>query len=139
MWVISESKQQNTPIDKSFFFFFQAEDGIRDDLVTGVQTCALPIFQRLKPLQKFPKQKKRRINNGKHGNVYNTRRSDSRICRDVRYDEANNESSHIPVVCSLWSSRSIFPARLYVPGRSSDFYLRRRYHDDIYLRYPTGK
>src|SRR5215216_1251205 len=26
-----------------FFFFFQAEDGIRDDLVTGVQTCALPI------------------------------------------------------------------------------------------------
>ena len=28
-----------------FFFFFQAEDGIRDDLVTGVQTCALPIFR----------------------------------------------------------------------------------------------
>src|SRR5258708_40034197 len=25
------------------FFFFQAEDGIRDDVVTGVQTCALPI------------------------------------------------------------------------------------------------
>src|SRR5438552_11159398 len=30
-----------------FFFFFQAEDGIRDDLVTGVQTCALPIFEQL--------------------------------------------------------------------------------------------
>src|SRR5258708_1953025 len=29
-----------------FFFFFQAEDGIRDDLVTGVQTCALPISGR---------------------------------------------------------------------------------------------
>src|SRR5947208_7560673 len=29
-----------------FFFFFQAEDGIRDDLVTGVQTCALPISSR---------------------------------------------------------------------------------------------
>src|SRR5207247_7533357 len=26
-------------------FFFQAEDGIRDPLVTGVQTCALPIFE----------------------------------------------------------------------------------------------
>src|SRR6266404_610503 len=26
------------------FFFFQAEDGIRDKLVTGVQTCALPIL-----------------------------------------------------------------------------------------------
>src|SRR3989449_9886704 len=27
-----------------FFFFFQAEDGIRDVAVTGVQTCALPIL-----------------------------------------------------------------------------------------------
>src|SRR5688572_31060734 len=30
-----------------FFFFFQAEDGIRDLTVTGVQTCALPIWLRL--------------------------------------------------------------------------------------------
>src|SRR2546421_4400643 len=29
----------------SLFFFFQAEDGIRDLIVTGVQTCALPIFR----------------------------------------------------------------------------------------------
>src|SRR2546430_6137178 len=28
----------------TWFFFFQAEDGIRDLTVTGVQTCALPIF-----------------------------------------------------------------------------------------------
>src|SRR3712207_2501599 len=28
----------------SFIFFFQAEDGIRDIGVTGVQTCALPIY-----------------------------------------------------------------------------------------------
>src|SRR2546430_4238017 len=28
-----------------FFFFFQAEDGIRDLTVTGVQTCALPILR----------------------------------------------------------------------------------------------
>src|SRR5699024_11956454 len=28
----------------TFFFFFQAEDGIRDRNVTGVQTCALPIL-----------------------------------------------------------------------------------------------
>src|SRR5438309_5397236 len=28
------------------FFFFQAEDGIRDGTVTGVQTCALPISAR---------------------------------------------------------------------------------------------
>src|SRR5437868_13293928 len=30
-------------VDIVFFFFFQAEDGIRDRNVTGVQTCALPI------------------------------------------------------------------------------------------------
>src|SRR6266513_5562121 len=29
-----------------FIFFFQAEDGIRDRNVTGVQTCALPIYAR---------------------------------------------------------------------------------------------
>src|SRR2546430_10331981 len=33
-------------IDCSLFFFFQAEDGIRDLTVTGVQTCALPILVR---------------------------------------------------------------------------------------------
>src|SRR5687767_15183331 len=32
-----------------FCFFFQAEDGIRDKLVTGVQTCALPISARRAP------------------------------------------------------------------------------------------
>src|SRR2546429_6272858 len=35
----------------SVFFFFQAEDGIRDVAVTGVQTCALPIFMRAGVLQ----------------------------------------------------------------------------------------
>src|SRR2546426_7468704 len=39
-----------------FFFFFQAEDGIRDYKVTGVQTCALPIYLRDRPvtLRRFP-------------------------------------------------------------------------------------
>src|SRR5256885_1364580 len=32
-----------------FFFFFQAEDGIRDYKVTGVQTCALPIYPESPP------------------------------------------------------------------------------------------
>src|SRR5437762_11585595 len=32
------------------FFFFQAEDGIRDTSVTGVQTCALPILESVVPL-----------------------------------------------------------------------------------------
>src|SRR2546422_11379083 len=33
------------------FFFFQAEDGIRDVAVTGVQTCALPIWEMLSLLE----------------------------------------------------------------------------------------
>src|SRR2546426_4944564 len=33
----------------SCFFFFQAEDGIRDYKVTGVQTCALPIYAYERP------------------------------------------------------------------------------------------
>src|SRR5256885_9357343 len=32
-------------VDEVLFFFFQAEDGIRDYKVTGVQTCALPICE----------------------------------------------------------------------------------------------
>src|SRR5256885_3860077 len=37
-----------------WFFFFQAEDGIRDYKVTGVQTCALPIFSHLVICFVFP-------------------------------------------------------------------------------------
>src|SRR5688572_31732796 len=36
-----------------FFFFFQAEDGIRDLTVTGVQTCALPISGERKVVIRF--------------------------------------------------------------------------------------
>ena len=36
-----------------FFFFFQAEDGIRDWSVTGVQTCALPIWCSLRQRLRF--------------------------------------------------------------------------------------
>src|SRR5256885_10938663 len=35
------------------FFFFQAEDGIRDYKVTGVQTCALPISHAALPPKRF--------------------------------------------------------------------------------------
>src|SRR2546425_6731776 len=36
---------QRTSATSNLCFFFQAEDGIRDKLVTGVQTCALPISE----------------------------------------------------------------------------------------------
>src|SRR2546421_5343701 len=37
-----------------FFFFFQAEDGIRDLIVTGVQTCALPISRHSNARDQLP-------------------------------------------------------------------------------------
>src|SRR5205823_10822433 len=42
------------------FFFFQAEDGIRDKLVTGVQTCALPICARARALRRTRRHGRRR-------------------------------------------------------------------------------
>src|SRR5437763_5206235 len=54
----------NSVIRHFFFFFFQAEDGIRDTSVTGVQTCALPIYlflvgsEALEPYPKPPKRKR---------------------------------------------------------------------------------
>src|SRR5256714_3831420 len=42
----AERRGGGLTIDSEFLFFFQAEDGIRDKLVTGVQTCALPISPR---------------------------------------------------------------------------------------------
>src|ERR1039457_393313 len=40
-----------------YFFFFQAEDGIRDYKVTGVQTCALPISE----IQLLPARRRARF------------------------------------------------------------------------------
>src|SRR5260370_9263843 len=39
------------------FFFFQAEDGIRDSSVTGVQTCALPISNSASAFETFVREK----------------------------------------------------------------------------------
>src|SRR5204862_3122937 len=44
--VQGSARSQRMPVVALIYlFFFQAEDGIRDLYVTGVQTCALPIFQ----------------------------------------------------------------------------------------------
>src|SRR5256885_8826598 len=46
LWYYFESTLKFSVV---YFFFFQAEDGIRDYKVTGVQTCALPIYIRPLP------------------------------------------------------------------------------------------
>src|SRR5687767_15621016 len=52
-----------------FFFFFQAEDGIRDKLVTGVQTCALPISAALREVGDYGQGKGVEIWMEVHGRI----------------------------------------------------------------------
>src|SRR5260221_10751163 len=42
--VVINSANRRSSVSPEMLFFFQAEDGIRDHCVTGVQTCALPIL-----------------------------------------------------------------------------------------------
>ena len=55
-------------------FFFQAEDGIRDRLVTGVQTCALPILPRL-PTARYSKSKNETVGVKQRNHVLIKKRS----------------------------------------------------------------
>src|SRR5262250_3519319 len=48
----SSASSPSSPAYSPVFFFFQAEDGIRDTSVTGVQTCALPICQGVRKNQR---------------------------------------------------------------------------------------
>src|SRR5437773_4094914 len=62
-----------------FFFFFQAEDGIRDRDVTGVQTCALPICDPARrPLPRLPRLRERV---SLRGRVRRARRGDAAVPR----------------------------------------------------------
>src|SRR2546425_5741543 len=62
------------------FFFFQAEDGIRDKLVTGVQTCALPISKGL------PENKDYSADAPRRGSVRD--RITPRRCEGIRAEES---------------------------------------------------
>src|SRR6266436_7628328 len=44
-WIFSDPDRTERLVGSYNLFFFQAEDGIRDVAVTGVQTCALPILK----------------------------------------------------------------------------------------------
>src|SRR5437763_16163095 len=52
------------------FFFFQAEDGIRDTSVTGVQTCALPIFPSFDPFLQGHRRRDRLVDRSRYKQVY---------------------------------------------------------------------
>src|SRR6266478_7134097 len=62
----------------SDFFFFQAEDGIRDLTVTGVQTCALPICVLFFWRRWRPFCRRRRPRGSCRSSIVNARRSEER-------------------------------------------------------------
>src|SRR5690606_41099740 len=70
------------------FFFFQAEDGIRDFHVTGVQTCALPIFESPESATDF-NQIIARV---------------TRLCSHTEYEPKRSEERRVGKECrSRWS------------------------------------
>src|SRR5256885_11004962 len=93
------------------FFFFQAEDGIRDYKVTGVQTCALPISTEHQPALLAAAA---RTNDAAEGSAAKSpsdvrprssaRRSDERSSRRLPATEARSEERRVGKECrSRWS------------------------------------
>src|SRR5260370_18232165 len=77
-----------------FFFFFQAEDGIRDSSVTGVQTCALPISQ------------------SQHGRAW--------FAVDVELSSRTSGRGHDPVINRVIGGKRIEADKGLVPGMGSE-------------------
>src|SRR3982751_7062704 len=76
-------REERVSLVERCFFFFQAEDGIRDLIVTGVQTCALPICLGVGP------------------RTYRSN-SDTQVERDKRSEEHTSElQSRSDLVCRL--------------------------------------
>src|SRR5438876_6759079 len=69
-------------------FFFQAEDGIRDGRVTGVQTCALPIFGPCKSGSRLPARGEQLLNgldrSGRRADGGDTEIGERRVGKECR-------------------------------------------------------
>src|SRR2546427_6627886 len=90
-----------------FFFFFQAEDGIRDLTVTGVQTCALPIFHKKYSLcrcsflvRKFPGFWSRSGKASQRGSADSGGRDYSKACRERERVQDRACQLHVSPDCS---------------------------------------
>src|SRR5438094_9319530 len=77
-----------------FFFFFQAEDGIRDRTVTGVQTCALPIST-------FPSWSSRRCCSPCLSLRSSFRRATSSLCAGRAPNGCRSEERRVGKECRL--------------------------------------
>src|SRR5207249_9143235 len=94
------------------FFFFQAEDGIRDRNVTGVQTCALPICFRRRDVSQIFQNGRANYHAGSHPCAVDLSMVDRlptdgleefrRVPRDGRSEEHTSElQSRFDLVCRL--------------------------------------
>ena len=92
-----------------FFFFFQAEDGIRDYDVTGVQTCALPISTEL-----FDRQKDAVGQGERTILVYIELSGNVHIANGVEEFEQLAASSGLNIIQSLTLKRSFASARFFL-------------------------
>src|SRR2546429_5840043 len=84
-----------------FFFFFQAEDGIRDVAVTGVQTCALPIARKWDTALQGNAAMRKKIM-AKLNDLLNRRSYIRNLVTNVRSEEHTSElQSRLHLVCRL--------------------------------------
>src|SRR2546426_7994790 len=84
-----------------FFFFFQAEDGIRDYKVTGVQTCALPISKyNVSPYLGFSP-------NGKNGLLRSTACALANAASGCRPVSFTSTSRPTAVIVGSWLARTL--------------------------------
>src|ERR1041384_4112907 len=84
----------HTPSALSLVFFFQAEDGIRDKLVTGVQTCALPI-----PRQRVAGAKSRVLK--LHGKLWPVIETSTRL---ATFDKGDRTKERAQGPSDIWQS-----------------------------------
>src|SRR5215467_7682049 len=82
-----------------FFFFFQAEDGIRDYKVTGVQTCALPICQPRGALAREDE-----IARNQHD-----------VCQAERLPVAAQDATDLPTLQALAHNQAELPRSAFIP------------------------
>src|SRR5690554_7843286 len=101
----------SSSLDRGFCFFFQAEDGIRDADVTGVQTCALPILSTAGSLTseswpcrnrtpcRWPRSSLPAIYRRKKGRSEERRVGKECRCRWAQHHQKKKGNQHVP--CDL--------------------------------------
>src|SRR3989454_6790382 len=105
----------------AFLFFFQAEDGIRDYKVTGVQTCALPICPAASRADQHGRQRDRvsRVRGARAGHGHPILLRDTTPCLGTR-DEREHQRLAPPIPPETPEHGPPHPARPYADRRQTE-------------------